>query len=434
MHPLLDGTYLKVGHTESVSFRDDKEIALVAMAFLGSSLYFASKRLQDDDEVVAVAMQNDPRAHKYASERIQVQLDFYKDTPQKQFIQGLLKQWAESGEWKTIAWGPDSPLSKVEKILQLHGIQGGLTKDLFAFEEIRDRLYRFADHRFATRYTNKDLLRMLGEELERLVFTHPDVVSLLQKNREALFQAFAHGLDRKTLALVTSTTLLQRPKWFDRKRSIRAQGELLRILSKMLEQRKDISLKLLESDAQVIIVPKDETLYGYCKERIGSWNCPVYRPEVGGMHDLVTGLTLVTEENLTGLPSKTGRGAAAGSSTVVHELAHLIHNMALPSSMDQKFKKIYTSKVERIEAKFADKRQGDWKYSNGAYAASNHFEYFAEFVRFYFEANGIEDSGSLLVGRSTFDRLGSEDKQMLALCREIFGNETTIHYTKPRFD
>ncbi len=104
---------------------------------------------------------------------------------------------------------------------------------------------------------------------------------------------------------------------------------------------------------------------------------------------------------------------------LIHEFAHNIHLRGL-SNVDPTFD-------PRLKAAFdAAMKAGFWK---GAYASSNHHEYWAEGVQSWFDNNRENDAQHNHV--NTRAELIAYDPQLAALCREVFG-DTELKYTKPQ--
>ena len=103
---------------------------------------------------------------------------------------------------------------------------------------------------------------------------------------------------------------------------------------------------------------------------------------------------------------------------LIHEFAHSIHLRGMTNvdpTFDDRVKKAFESA----------KAQGLWK---GAYASTNHHEYFAEGVQSWFDNNRPPDHDHNHV--DTRRELKEYDPGLAALCHEVFG-ETEITYTKP---
>ncbi|MFO1486312.1 MAG: hypothetical protein U1F71_23320 [Verrucomicrobiaceae bacterium] len=104
---------------------------------------------------------------------------------------------------------------------------------------------------------------------------------------------------------------------------------------------------------------------------------------------------------------------------LIHEFAHNIHLRGMVN-VDPTFD-------TRLKAAFDDAiKAGLWK---GAYASTNHHEYWAEGVQSWFDNNRENDAQHNHV--NTRDELVAYDPKLAALCREVFG-DTVLKYTKPQ--
>jgi hypothetical protein len=121
------------------------------------------------------------------------------------------------------------------------------------------------------------------------------------------------------------------------------------------------------------------------------------------------------EENLLGY-----RGDPyAAECILIHEFAHAIHLRGMTNvdpTFDGRLKQAYEAAVQA----------GLWK---GAYASTNHHEYFAEGVQCWFDNNRENDNEHNWV--NTRAELESYDATLASLCREVFG-DTELRYTKPQ--
>lgn len=103
----------------------------------------------------------------------------------------------------------------------------------------------------------------------------------------------------------------------------------------------------------------------------------------------------------------------------IHEFAHNLHLRGL-TNVDPTFD-------TRLKAAFdGAMKAGLWR---GAYASSNHHEYWAEGVQSWFDNNRQNDAQHNHV--DTRDELIAYDAGLAALCREVFGG-TVLKYTKPQ--
>ena len=108
----------------------------------------------------------------------------------------------------------------------------------------------------------------------------------------------------------------------------------------------------------------------------------------------------------------------AAESIMVHEFAHNVHLRGmtnLDSTFDDRLKKAYQKAMAK----------GLWK---DKYAATNHFEYFAEGVQSWFGNNRENDHDHNHV--NTRKELIEYDPVLANFCREVFGDSSFV-YTKP---
>ncbi|MFN0052409.1 MAG: hypothetical protein ACKV0T_09460 [Planctomycetales bacterium] len=120
------------------------------------------------------------------------------------------------------------------------------------------------------------------------------------------------------------------------------------------------------------------------------------------------------EENLLAYPGD----PYAAECILIHEFAHTIHlrGMAVVDpTFDGRVQRAYKQALARDL----------WK---GAYASTNHYEYFAEGVQSWFDNNRPPDHDHNDV--DTREELKAYDSGLAALCEEVFG-ETKLTYTKP---
>jgi hypothetical protein len=120
------------------------------------------------------------------------------------------------------------------------------------------------------------------------------------------------------------------------------------------------------------------------------------------------------EENLLGYPGD----PYEKENILIHEFAHCMHLRGLVNvdpTFDPRLKKIYQQAMD----------EGLWK---DKYAATNHFEYFAEGVQSWLGDNREDDHDHNHV--NTRKELIEYDPRLAEICKEVFGN-TEIVYTKP---
>jgi Mlc titration factor MtfA (ptsG expression regulator) len=104
---------------------------------------------------------------------------------------------------------------------------------------------------------------------------------------------------------------------------------------------------------------------------------------------------------------------------LIHEFAHNMHLRGMVNvdpTFDTRLKSAYNAAM----------KAGLW---TGAYASTNHHEYFAEGVQSWFDNNRQNDAQHNHV--DTRDELTAYDPGLAAICREVFG-DTVLKYTKPQ--
>jgi hypothetical protein len=186
------------------------------------------------------------------------------------------------------------------------------------------------------------------------------------------------------------------------------------LISRMLAPRPDVLAALKESGARFTVMAVDEMTTQvpehsdlrparYWDRRARGLGATRRRPCVS-----------CGEENLLRYPGD----PYAAESILVHEFAHAIHEMGLnrvDNEFDARLRTIY-------EQALAD---GLWE---GAYAATNRNEYWAEGVQSYFDTNRQNDAQHNHV--DTREELREYDPRLFALIDEAFqGNEW--RYTRP---
>ena len=122
----------------------------------------------------------------------------------------------------------------------------------------------------------------------------------------------------------------------------------------------------------------------------------------------------VAEENVLGYPGDPYEKECI----LIHEFAHNIHLRGM-LNVDPTFDRRLTEAFE------AAMKAGLWK---GKYAATNHYEYFAEGVQSWFDDNRVNDHDHNHVHLRS--QLIEYDPGLAALCREVFG-DTELKYSKP---
>ena len=102
---------------------------------------------------------------------------------------------------------------------------------------------------------------------------------------------------------------------------------------------------------------------------------------------------------------------------LVHEFAHVIHQMglmAIDESFDRRLEETYQQAMD----------QGLWE---GAYAATNHHEYWAEGVQSYFDTNDANNHQHNDI--DTREKLAEYDPRLFALIDEVF-KQSKWRYTR----
>ncbi len=104
---------------------------------------------------------------------------------------------------------------------------------------------------------------------------------------------------------------------------------------------------------------------------------------------------------------------------LIHEFAHNMHlrgMLNVDPTFDRRLKDTYAQAM----------KAGLWK---GAYASTNHHEYFAEGVQNWFDNNRENDAQHNHV--NTRAEMATYDPGLTAICSEVFG-DTVLKYTKPQ--
>jgi hypothetical protein len=130
-------------------------------------------------------------------------------------------------------------------------------------------------------------------------------------------------------------------------------------------------------------------------------------------------LTSCGEENLLNLTGDPYRG----ENILIHEFAHIIHNVAIRNAEPELHKKIN-------DAYRAAKKEGLWK---GTYAITDDNEYFAECVQSWFDCNAANNAVHNDV--NTREKLKKYDPRMAELLEQVFrGNDWRYTPTTRRPD
>ena len=193
-----------------------------------------------------------------------------------------------------------------------------------------------------------------------------------------------------------------------------ALKEAASIVDRMLAQRPDVRAAMIASGARLSIMAHDEFTTD-----LPEWahlTPKDYRDaRARGMGGSETDpYCSCAEENVLGFPGD----PYATECILIHEFAHCIHLRGMVN-VDPTFD-------PRLQATYdAAMHAGLWK---GKYAATNHYEYFAEGAQSWFDNNRVNDHDHNHVHLRA--QLIAYDPGLAALCREVFG-ETELKYTKP---
>ncbi len=251
------------------------------------------------------------------------------------------------------------------------------------------------------------------------------------------------GRDDKTESLVTSEVPVQAfrfggvPAFYTQrvtahgfpivasaKTNPHALKEAVYIVDQMLAERPDVRDAMIKSGSRLCILSHDEFTTDQ-PEFAGLEAVPGYEAisakeywdaRARGLGGSETDpISSCAEENLLayeGDPYDT-------ENILIHEFAHNLHLRGM-TNVDPTFD------VPLKAAYDAAMTAGLWK---GAYASTNHHEYFAEGVQNWFDNNRENDSQHNHVNTRT--ELIEYDPGLAAICREVFG-DTVLKYTKPQ--
>ncbi|QVL31843.1 hypothetical protein KIH39_23900 [Telmatocola sphagniphila] len=176
------------------------------------------------------------------------------------------------------------------------------------------------------------------------------------------------------------------------------------IVNQMLKDRPDIRKAIVKNKIRLAVMsPQEQTTdipehsdltpKDYWDKRARGLGATLHRPAVS-----------CGEENLLNLKGDRYNG----ENILVHEFAHVIHEMGLnyiDPKFDDKLKGIYKSALE----------EGLWKKT---YAATNHKEYWAETVQSYFDCNASNNHDHNDI--NTRDKLAKYDPRIFQLIDEVF--------------
>ena len=204
-----------------------------------------------------------------------------------------------------------------------------------------------------------------------------------------------------------------------------ALEEAAYIVQKMLAQREDLLTAMANSGARLCIFAHDEFttdlpefahFADFAEEQIpGIKNKEFWDARARGTGGSITDpFCSCGEENLLGFPGD----PYSTESIMVHEFAHNVHLRGMvnvDSTFDDRLQKAYRDAMKK----------GLWK---DKYAATNHFEYFAEGAQSWFGNNRENDHDHNHV--NTREELEEYDPALTKLCEEVFGDNDFV-YTKP---
>lgn len=203
-----------------------------------------------------------------------------------------------------------------------------------------------------------------------------------------------------------------------------ALKEAAYLIDKMLAKRPDIAKAMVDSGARMSVMAYNEfttDLPEFARLAQGKDHYPgvsakaFWDARARGLGGSRTDCYCSCgEENLLGYPGD----PYEAENILIHEFAHNIHLRGL-LNVDPTFD-------QRLEATYqAAMQAGLWK---DKYAATNHFEYFAEGVQSWFGNNRENDHDHNHV--NTREELIEYDPALAELCREVF-RDTELVYTKP---
>lgn len=193
-----------------------------------------------------------------------------------------------------------------------------------------------------------------------------------------------------------------------------ALKEAAYLVDLMLAKRPDVRKAMVEGGSRLVVIAKDEFTtdipeYAHLKPK-NFWDARA-RGLGGSATDPICSCG---EENLLGYPGDPYETECI----FIHEFAHNIHLRGLVNvdqTFDSRLKKAYLNAMDK----------GLWA---GKYAATNHYEYFAEGVQSWFNNNRLPDHDHNHV--NTRKELRGYDPALASFCEEVFG-ETELTYTKP---
>lgn len=187
------------------------------------------------------------------------------------------------------------------------------------------------------------------------------------------------------------------------------------IINQMLAKRPDIRRAMIDSGSRMIIMAHDEFTshipeHAHLKPH-DFWDARARG--LGGSED--DPVCSCAEENVLGYEGD----PYSAESILIHEFAHNIHLRGV-IRVDPTFNDRLKAQYDRALA------AGLW---HGKYASETPAEYFAEGVQSWFNNNRPPDRDHNHV--DTRAELREYDPGLAALCKEVFGDDTELVYTKP---
>lgn len=190
------------------------------------------------------------------------------------------------------------------------------------------------------------------------------------------------------------------------------------IILMMLKKSPAIKAKMIENNARIAIIGKDQELTDLPEYNNMDKSINQRARGLGGWIDLP--LTSCAEENVLGLSTD----RYAGEDILIHEFAHAIHMLGL-SFIDKEFNDQLKSCYTNAQAK------GLWK---DTYAISSEGEYFAEGVQSWFNVNAdVKTANGIHNEIDTNAELKLYDPKLYKLISKYFNTSqqnNSIHFEK----
>ncbi|WP_405537424.1 hypothetical protein OG787_31905 [Streptomyces sp. NBC_00075] len=233
-------------------------------------------------------------------------------------------------------------------------------------------------------------------------------------------------------------------------RPVSARHETYAQTARML-QDKEATVQLLESGAAVVVLPQDVPLtwvssFAHLHGRVDA--------ESGrGFDDLrgaTGGLTAaVPEENLLGEVTSVGPSPhqAEGYSTATHEIAHLLHTVALTESDRDLIKRVYDAKKDQEAAWRKAVEEGrdpgpqvQWPDGVGqdlkgraadTYSSMNEYEFFAQLSNAFLGTNHGTDTATGRPRNNGAEWVESHEPDLLSLMRRLYGADPQVVHSAP---